>query len=175
MNRIYHYVGSHDPQKVISQPSDRAQILQPDDVLWWIEETQQEVEDDGSVITSFIVDTIGQLWIADRRSEHVVCAAGQPVLAAGEITFGIEKQDVWVSEVSNQSTGYCPEPEAWPAVAAVLDEIGFEYPDDFTSIYIFRRCDQCESTNIVKDDFFVCGVCDTELSPDWNFGLQQPD
>jgi len=169
MNRIYHYVGSHDPEQVLNQPSDRAHILQPADVLSWIDETQREVGRDGVVITSFIVDTTGQLWIAGRRSEHVVCAAGQPVLAAGEITFMIEKRDVWVSEVSNQSTGYCPEPEAWPAVAAAFDEIGLEHPGDFTTAYTFRRCDQCEATNIVKEEYFVCGICDAELSFEWNF------
>jgi hypothetical protein len=169
MNRIYHYVGSHDLEQVLSQPSDRAQIQGADDVLAWIDETQREVGRDGLIITSFIVDTTGQLWIAGRRSEHVVCAAGQPVLAAGEITFMIEKQDIWVSEVSNQSTGYCPEPEAWPAVAAALDEIGLKHRDDFTTAYIFRRCDQCEATNIVKEEYFVCSMCDAELSSEWDF------
>jgi hypothetical protein len=169
MNRVYHYIGARELQQVLNQPSDRAPVLQPGDVLTWIEETQQEIEHDRSVIATFIIDTTGQLWIADRRSEHVLCAAGQPVLAAGEITFVIENQDIWVSEITNQSAGYCPEPEAWPEVATTLDDIGLDHPGDFTTAYIFRRCTQCEAVNIVKEEYFVCGVCDAELSSEWNF------
>ena len=97
------------------------------------------------------------------------------MLAAGEITFVIESQPIWVSEVTNQSTGYCPEPEAWSAVAATLDKIGLEHPPDFTTAYIFRHCDECGATNIVKDGFFVCGVCDAPLSQDWNFDPKLTD
>ncbi|BDA71358.1 hypothetical protein CAL7716_055240 [Calothrix sp. PCC 7716] len=56
-----------------------------------------------------IIDVDEQLWIADRHSEHVQCARGQRVLSAGEITFTLASSNVLVSEVSNQSTGYCPE------------------------------------------------------------------
>jgi hypothetical protein len=169
MGKVYHYVGPHDLQQLLSRPSDRTQILQPDDVLTWIGKTRQEVGRDQSVTATFIVDAAGQLWIADRRSEHIACAAGQPVLAAGEITFAIEGQNVIVSEVTNQSTGYCPEPEAWPEVAATLDKIGLAHPPACTTTYIFRLCSRCGTTNIVKEDFYVCGVCDAELSHDWNF------
>jgi hypothetical protein len=167
MGRIYHYAGPHHIQW---QPlNNRACILRPSDVLAWVDENQEEIGPDHSVTVTFVVDTSGQLWIASRRSEHVICAAGQPVRMAGEMTFTIAGQRVRVSEVTNQSTGYCPEPESWSAVAAVLDTIGFERPPDFTTAYIFRRCDTCGATNIVKDDFFVCGVCDAALGPEWNF------
>jgi hypothetical protein len=34
-----------------------------------------------------------------------------------------------VSEVSNQSTGYCPDLSCWSAVASALDRAGLERPD----------------------------------------------
>ena len=36
---------------------------------------------------AFVVSLDGQLRLAPHRSEHVDCAAGQPVLAAGEVPF----------------------------------------------------------------------------------------
>ena len=101
MSKAYHYVGPHDPQQLLSRSSDRQQIMNPGDVLGWIGKTYQEIGYDHSVTATFVVDTSNQLWIADQRSEHVVCAAGQPVLAAGEITFIVQGQHVTVSEVTN--------------------------------------------------------------------------
>ncbi|MEV4174966.1 hypothetical protein [Nonomuraea sp. NPDC049709] len=36
---------------------------------------------------TFVVDLDGTLRLAARRSEHVACAGGRPVLSAGEIAF----------------------------------------------------------------------------------------
>jgi hypothetical protein len=59
---------------------------------------------------TFVIDLGGALRLAPRRGEHVACADGAPVLSAGEITF-LRDQDRWtVSEVSNPSTGCCPDP-----------------------------------------------------------------
>jgi transcription initiation factor TFIIIB Brf1 subunit/transcription initiation factor TFIIB len=33
----------------------------------------------------------------------------------------------------------------------------------------FRRCPACGERNIVKDDWFVCGVCGADLPTVWNF------
>jgi hypothetical protein len=41
-------------------------------------------------------------------SEHVACAGGGFVLGAGEIAFSRGGNGWAISEVSNQSTGYCP-------------------------------------------------------------------
>lgn len=68
---------------------------------------------------TFVVDLGGRLRLAPRRSEHVACAGGADVLAAGEIRFEIAHGHSRVVEVSNQSTGYCPDVTSWAAVEAV--------------------------------------------------------
>ena len=75
---------------------------------------------------------------------------------------------VAVEQVSNQSTGYCPEPACWPALAAALDAAGVAHPGGFTTECTFRRCTGCGGTNVVKDAWFYCDVCGAELSRDWN-------
>ena len=78
--------------------------------------------------------------VAARRSEHVACAGGQRVLAAGEIGFEHGSNGWTVDYISNQSTGYCPDLDSWAAVAAAQDRIGLEHPPAFTQQAIFRRC-----------------------------------
>ena len=112
---------------------------------------------------TFVVGLDGQLRLAPRRSEHVDCAAGQPVLAAGEMLFAREGARWSVSEISNQSTGYCPDADSWPAVAAALDRVGLAHPGDFTHKIVFRRCPACGQLNIVRDGHFACSVCDSAL------------
>ena len=121
------------------------------------------------MIATFIVDPSGYLWIADRRSEHVACADGGPVMAAGEMTFEVNGTNIEVTDVSNQSTGFCPEPTCWPAVAAALDRIGILRPDDFTVSFTFRKCEACGGINLIKDEIFECGECGRGLPEWWNF------
>jgi hypothetical protein len=123
----------------------------------------------GNGAVTFVIDADGTLRIADRHSEHVACASGQPVQSAGELFLRIEGDVVDVIEVSNQSTGYCPEPESWPAVAAALDRLGVPHPGRFTTAIQFRRCPGCGERCIVKDDWFVCAVCGADLPAEWNF------
>jgi hypothetical protein len=108
---------------------------------------------------TYVVTLDGTLRIAPRRSEHVACAGGGAVLAAGEITF----QGAVVTEVSNQSTGYCPGEECWPAVAEALDSAGLRRPDGFTTAFVFRHCPECAELNVVKDEYYVCVFCDADL------------
>ncbi|WP_229830298.1 hypothetical protein [Actinoplanes ianthinogenes] len=111
----------------------------------------------------------GILLLAPRNSEHVACAGGAPVLAAGEISF--RHDDGWhVDQVTNQSTGYCPEPSCWPAVAAALDAAGIRHDDAFTAEFTFRRCPACAAVNLVKEDVFLCDLCGADLPPGWNVG-----
>ncbi|WP_418955350.1 hypothetical protein [Streptomyces tritici] len=123
---------------------------------------------------TYVVGTDGVLRLAPRRSEHVDCAGGAAVLAAGELGFGRAGDGRWtVTEVSNLSTGYCPDPDCWPAVEEALDRAGFgrrDRPDGFTQPIVFRRCASCGERNVVREGFFVCAVCDADLPPDWNLG-----
>jgi hypothetical protein len=104
MTRLYHYVG---PREILSRAGRSGKRIHSGDLqnpAWF----------------TFVVDEHGSLLIADRRSEHVACACGRPVLSAGEMFVrGGE-----VVEVSNQSTGYCPEPESWPDQVEGTGELG---------------------------------------------------
>jgi hypothetical protein len=117
---------------------------------------------------TFVIDGDGFLRLAHRRSEHVICAGGEEVLSAGEMTFGWNSKELVVESVSNQSTGYCPEPESWVAVQLALERLGVDPPKGFSPEFIFRRCPRCYQTNLVKDFHFYCGVCDAELPQSWN-------
>jgi hypothetical protein len=115
---------------------------------------------------TFVVALDGSLRVAPRRSEHVALAAGRDVLAAGEMMFAGARE---VLEVTNQSTGYCPDPDCWTAVGAALDRVGLEHPGDFTTKIVFRRCPSCGERNIVRDSDFTCALCDGALPTYWNF------
>jgi hypothetical protein len=117
---------------------------------------------------TFVVALDGVLRLAPRRSEHVALADGADVLAAGEMAFAPAGTGWRVTEVTNQSTGYCPDPDCWPAVAEALDRVGLPRPDDFTNRIIFRRCPNCGERNIVRDDDFTCALCDNVLPAQWN-------
>ncbi|MEU4133932.1 hypothetical protein [Streptomyces wuyuanensis] len=117
---------------------------------------------------TFVVGTDGVLRLALRRSEHVACAGGGMVLSAGEISF-VREADRWaVGEVSNQSTGYCPDVTSWSAVARALDRVGLGRPSGFTHEVVFRRCPDCQEHNIVREDDFVCVFCGSDLPETWN-------
>jgi hypothetical protein len=118
---------------------------------------------------TYVVDLDGRLRVAPRRSELVACARGADVLAAGEIGFS-RIDGAWaVAHVSNLSTGYCPDAGCWPAVQTALAHAGIAHPGRFTDQVVFRGCTACGQRNLVKDDEFVCAVCDEPLPQDWNF------
>lgn len=117
---------------------------------------------------TYVVGADGLLFLAPRRSEHVACAGGAAVLGAGEITFVREAGQWAASEVSNQSTGYCPDVTSWPAVARALDGIPLRRPAAFTHEVVFRRCPACAEHNIVREGDFVCVFCGSDLPKAWN-------
>ncbi|WP_031139834.1 hypothetical protein [Streptomyces xanthophaeus] len=123
---------------------------------------------------TFVVDLAGVLRLAPRRSEHVVCAGGEPVLAAGEMGLRREAGRWVVDEVSNQSTGYCPDVASWPAVADALDSAGIGHPGGFTHEVVFRRCPGCGQVNIVREQHFFCVFCDGALPREWNVDGTRP-
>lgn len=172
MRSIYRYVG---PKKISERaPSVPAgtRVESSEDVRRWVRQTGQDVDAAGDVVATFVIDEAGWLQIADRRSEHVACAGGKPVQSAGEMTFNIRRSGLSVTWVTNQSTGYCPEPDTWPAVEVALAQAGIAVLDGFSQAFDFRRCSQCDSINIVKDGVFECDVCSTPLSEEWNLDAE---
>jgi hypothetical protein len=168
MRSTYRYVG---PKKIAERAPPApagVRVESPEDVRRWIRQSGQELNAAGTVIATFIIDESGWLRIADRRSEHVACAGGRPVRSAGEMTFTVRPKGVSVPRVTNQSTGYCPEPDSWPAVKAALARAGLAAPEGFSEELAFRRCPGCESINIIKGGVLACEVCATALPEEWN-------
>ncbi|SDM51222.1 hypothetical protein SAMN05421869_1469 [Nonomuraea jiangxiensis] len=73
-----------------------------------------------------------------------------------------------VAEVSNHSTGYCPDTSSWPTVAEALRRAGLGHPPGFTDEVVFRRCPTCQEHNIVREDDFICVFCGSALPALWN-------
>jgi len=164
--KLYRYVGPKQIAERIGPEPTGVSIGSPEDVSTWVRDAAQELNA-GLVIATFVVDAGGVLLVADRRSEHVACAGGYPVRSAGEITFAVGRT-VEVAEVSNQSTGYCPEPASWPAVAEALSRAGLLAPDGFSLACEFRRCVGCGGLTLVKAGVFECGVCEAKLPTTYN-------
>lgn len=168
MRSLYRYVGPKRIAERISAARAGIRVESPDDVRRWVRQTEQEIDAAGDIIATFVIEEEGWLRVADRRSEHVACAGGGPVRAAGEMAFHVSRNGVTVSWVTNQSTGFCPEPDSWPTVHAALERAGIDAPDGFSRVFDFRRCPCCGAINIVKDGVLECGVCSTPLPDVWN-------
>jgi len=166
--QVYHYVGPrYIAQRAPLAPAGTL-IRSQQDVIQWARTTDQRIGPDGVLIATYVVSQSGELLIADRRSEHVACAGRQPVKSAGEITFQLHDSDVEVVEVSNQSTGYCPEPESWSAVEAAIVGAGMKAPARFELECVFRRCPSCQSINLIKQQVFRCAICGGTLPQPYN-------
>ncbi|WP_030301716.1 hypothetical protein [Streptomyces katrae] len=163
--RNYRYVGPVELKAAVRPDGGGCPISSAAEFDAWI--AKRSVAELAEPFT-FVVGMDGVLRLAPRRSEHVACAGGDMVLSAGEISF-VREADRWtVSEVSNQSTGYCPDVSSWVEVASALDDIGLGRPSDFTHEVVFRRCLGCQERNIVRDDDFVCVFCGNDLPAAWN-------
>lgn len=166
--KLYQYVG---PEVIRSRSAVQPCgwiIKSPDDLRTWLT-SDHPSRAGGFVAATFVIDPEGMLRLANRRSEHVACAGDGTVLSAGEMFFSAAGEALVVEDVSNLSTGYCPEPESWAAVGEALDQIGVLHPGRFTTEVVFRRCPRCGERNVVKDGWFACQVCGGELPGAWNF------
>src|SRR5215469_3208731 len=135
MLRSYHYVGSKLLAQVVARQAEGAPIRAVADLERWIQDTRQQPDQWGLIVATFVITADGILRLADRHSEHVACAGGTVVRSAGELGFARGAAGWEVREVSNQSTGYCPEPTSWPAVASALEAIPLPHPGRFTQTY----------------------------------------
>ncbi|WP_019068254.1 hypothetical protein [Streptomyces hokutonensis] len=163
--RGYRYVGPAELKAAVRPGGGGRRIGSASDFAGWI--VEQSVAELTEPFT-FVVGMDGALRLAPRRSEHVACAGGDMVLGAGEISFLCEAGRWTVSEVSNQSTGYCPDVNSWAEVARSLDAAELRRPSGFTYEVVFRRCPDCREHNIVREDDFVCVFCGSDLPAAWN-------
>ena len=165
MPRAYSYVGPLDIlQRVAGEPTGTP-IRHHADLQHWVETQPASLL---SIPATFIVDLAGVLLLAERRSEHVVCAGGHAVLAAGEVV--VERgQPPFIAQITNQSTGYCPEPDSWESVQRAIQHLPQDVMEGFSPAFTFRRCPACTQINVVKDDDFECSVCGCVLPQEWNF------
>ena len=161
--RTYRYVGSEEIARQAHAAIERLQPTAPADIRAWSARVKRS-----ALEFTYIVDTGGNLWLSDRRTEHVACARGAQVLGAGEIEIALGPDRVTVASITNQSTGYCPEPDCWPAVRDALARAGLEPPDGFTYAFRFRRCPTCRGINILKDAMPECPSSGTDLPAAWN-------
>lgn len=168
MAKLFSYVGPEEIKKKIHPEFEGYSIRNKKDILDWIKLMRQTFQHHKLIVT-YIIDKHRVLKISDRCSEHVVCAGGQKVLAAGELTFMQEKGNLWISGISNQSTGYCPIIESWETVNCTLARLGIAYPKSFTRAFEFRYCYACASINLIKDDVYECVICEEDLDVEWNF------
>ncbi len=166
-DKLYWYCG---PKKVytesVGKPLGR-RISNSTELVDFLLEQEGDVSR-GIGTFSFILSKAGELRLASRRSEHVACAGRRPILSAGEITFEQQKSEICVDTITNQSMGYCPEPESWPAVEVALSEIAIPFPAYWTTAFQFRKCIQCGEHSILKDYDPFCPFCGTELPDHWN-------
>ncbi|PWI08688.1 hypothetical protein DIZ27_21125 [Streptomyces sp. NWU339] len=163
--RSYRYVGPVELKAAVLPGSGGCRISSAADFGSWVaERSAAELAEP----FTFVVGTDGVLRLAPRRSEHVACAGGAMVLSAGEIGFLREAGRWAVGDVSNHSTGYCPDVSSWSAVARALDDVELGRPSGFTHGVVFRRCPDCQEHNIVREEDFVCVFCGSELPEVWN-------
>nr|WSW69942.1 hypothetical protein OG461_29160 [Streptomyces sp. NBC_00995] len=165
--RRYRYVGPPELKVLVRAGSEGRSIRSSAEFREWIRTLPLN---ESAEPFTFVVDGGGILRLAARRSEHVVCAGGAEVLSAGEMSFREESGRWVVEEVSNHSTGYCPDVGSWPAVAEALDRIGIHRPPGFTHEVVFRRCRSCRALGIVREGDFVCVLCGGDLPREWNAG-----
>jgi hypothetical protein len=160
----YTYVGPEEIRRSSASHPAGTPIASREDAEAWLQ-AHPDARTEGA---TYVVDLQGRLRLAPRRSEHVACAGGGEVLAAGEVRFQGTGSRLTVAEASNQSTGYCPDTSCRDAVVLALRAAGMTPPSRFTPEIVFRRCSRCREVNLVKEDWFVCVFCEADLPAEWN-------
>jgi hypothetical protein len=170
MQRAYRYVGPKDLMSLATSDIARCEPRDPAELLRWLREQGLTAP----MTLTYVVTADGALRVSPRNAEHVACARGESVVAAGELTLGVVQDHLHVQGVTNQSTGYCPEASCFLEVASALKRLGLEPPTELTHEFIFRRCTSCQTIAIVKEDDFECASCGAELPRSWNLDACGP-
>jgi len=165
--KSFKYVGPEEIRIRSGHAPGGTPITSKSALLEWFKRSDTDMNAEDGWAT-YVVNLEGTLLVAPRRTEHVACAQGAQVQAAGEIQFDEQGN---VIEVTNHSTGYCPAEDCWDPVRSALDKADLDRPDEFTILVLFRRCTHCGQRNLIKDDWYRCEVCDAELPGEWNFAL----
>lgn len=168
MSRLYPYVGSAAIRDAVDPASPRHEVKSSAGVHAWLLSQGEVWPEKREIVFTYVVLPPASLFIADRRSEHVACARGGEVLAAGEITLCRSGGDLEVVECSNLSTGYCPESSSYEALDRALTAAGFDEIESYTYPFEFRRCNGCGGIQVIKDDVYECSSCDRILPEKWN-------
>ena len=171
----YEYIGPSDILKRIKPQYKGATVTSIQDIKDWINHHQPTAKA-GTILTcTFIINLDDQLVITDRHAEHVQCALGNLVKSAGEINFYIAKRNkIQIDSITNQSTGYCPHATSWKSVKIALEKVfDTNIPDGFDPEFIFSYCSQCQTRQIVKDEFYFCPTCHGTLLDEYAFQVQR--
>ncbi|NER32623.1 MAG: hypothetical protein F6J93_00835 [Oscillatoria sp. SIO1A7] len=166
--RLYQYVGPERLRLAVAGCPIGVRIASLGEIENWMSSLEREPNAAGLMPASFVVDLNGHMRVADSNSEHIAVAGGMPVLAAGKIFFGTGDRSLEVVEITNQATGFCPEPKSWEAVAKAIEKVPLSHPGKFTSEYVYRRCESCGELNVVKGNLFICDFCNASLPKVWN-------
>ena len=109
MTTVYDYVGPPEIREALDGRGAGAPVRSCHELEAWLGE--QEDWADGRITVTYVVPLEGGLRESRRkRSEHVACASGAAVLAAGELLAHLQVGGprLEVVAASNLSTGYCP-------------------------------------------------------------------
>lgn len=162
MYRAFRYVGPHKIARDAEGATGGIALRSRDDLT----AAARSLGLRGPETVTYVVDRVGVLRVADRGSEHVACARGGPVLAAGELT--LDPTERAITSATNLSTGFCPDTTCFVAFADALERAGIPGPAELEHAFEMRRCVRCGARQVVKDDLYECAECDAELPRKWN-------
>lgn len=175
MGRLFPYRG---PSRLVPASGARPAGVVVETALQFADladDPSQERLGDGSVAFTYVVDQSNSLRVANRRSEHVVCAGGEPVLAAGELFVTPGRKGSWVVRASNFSNGYMPSEDSFMALKLALERARLPAPKGFDPAIAYRYCGRCMEAVIAETG--ACRVCQAALALKWDLDASvfEPD
>jgi hypothetical protein len=117
--RRFSYIGPEKIRKQTSTAPSGIRVTNGQTLQRWLKGDSAKDDD---LWATYTISVDCTLTVASRRSEHVACAEHGEVLGAGEIQFEASGN---VCELTNYSTGYCPDLLSIHAVSAALDGLGW--------------------------------------------------